>query len=720
MNQKPDYVKNFVRPKNTEIKCIKDNWYLYERNTIYDPVTKRVKKKSGHILGKITPEGLIPSAHRNDRIPIRLGTRYPYLLAPILVGNTLIKNRVFMPPLSTNLADNGYITDALVEHYAARAAGGVGCIITEVTTVEPTYCYLPGDISIADDSYIPGWAKLAAAVHAYDCKLLPQLFHPAFMAYPRPGTPQLIAPSNVGPYYAKEAPRPVTIEELQVIIRQFGDAAVRAKKAGADGVEIHAAHAHGLLGGFLSPLYNKRTDAYGGDINGRLRLTLEVVEEVRNRCGKNFLIDVRISCDEYTDGGLTVADQIYVGKQLEKAGADMLHISGGTTIMRGSAIPAPGTPMGSHVRGAEEIGKCVTIPVATVGRITEAWLADSLIANHKTDICMMGRANLCDPEFVNKITEGLEEDIRPCIGCLRCLNGIMFGKPVSCTMNPSLEPENEDTLTQTENPKNVLVIGGGPGGMEAAYVASARGHHVVLCEQAEELGGQLRNAAVPIAKQDLTKAAKYMIHKLEASDVEVRLGVKVTAEMLQREFQGYTVIAAPGAAPIVPKALSQFRSTLTADDVLGGRAVPGRKVVVLGGGAVGCETADYLAPLVDDLFPRNRDVTVLEMAAGVMLTESGPGRSLLVQRMRRKGVKILCGAKVTKTEKDSITYVQDGVERVIRDLDTLILAIGYQPDPAVEAMLQKAGLPYQIIGDGLQAGNLKDAIRQGYLAGKNL
>lgn len=219
-----------------------------------------------------------------------------------------------MPPISTNLADKGYVTDALVAHYAARAKGGVGLIVTEVTTVEPTYIYLPGDMSIHDDSFIPGWKKLTEAVHQYDCKILPQLFHPAYMAFPIPGTPRLIAPSNVGPYYAKEAPRSVTKEELKVIIKQFGEAALRVKTAGADGVEIHAAHAHGLLGGFLSPLYNKRTDEYGGDISCRLRLTLEVIEEVRKMCGKDFIIDVRISGDEYTDGGLNINDMIYVSK----------------------------------------------------------------------------------------------------------------------------------------------------------------------------------------------------------------------------------------------------------------------------------------------------------------------------------------------------------------------------------------------------------------------
>ena len=643
---------------------------------------------------------------------------FSHLFSPIKVGETVVKNRVFMPPISTNLADKGYVTDALVAHYAARAKGGVGLIVTEVTTVEPTYIYLPGDMSIHDDSFIPGWKKLTEAVHQYDCKILPQLFHPAYMAFPIPGTPRLIAPSNVGPYYAKEAPRSVTKEELKVIIKQFGEAALRVKTAGADGVEIHAAHAHGLLGGFLSPLYNKRTDEYGGDISCRLRLTLEVIEEVRKMCGKDFIIDVRISGDEYTDGGLNINDMIYVSKTLEKAGVDMLHVSGGTTIARGSSIPAPGTKMGSHALLSEEIKKHVSIPVATVGRITEPWIADELIANDKADICMMGRANLCDAEFVNKAMGGHVEDIRPCIGCLRCLTGIMFGKRVSCTINPSLEIENEDTIKEAEEKKNILVIGSGPAGMEAAFVAHKRGHHVVLCEKDDKLGGEMNLAAVPIAKQDLTLVIKYMAHKLEG--VDVRLNTEVTLEMLKNEFKDYEVIAGTGASPIVINPFTQFKSWMTADDVLAGRAFPGRKIVIIGGGSVGCETADYLAPLINDLFPRNRDVTILEMADGVMMNESGPGRSLLVRRMMEKGVKIITSAKVDSVTETEINYTQDDVTHTIKDADTLIFAAGYKKNPAVEEMLEESGLNYHMIGDAHEIGNIKTAITEAYNLTKDL
>lgn len=638
-------------------------------------------------------------------------TQYPHLFSPIKIGNTTVKNRIFMPPLSTNLADKGYVTDALVEHYSNRAKGGVGLIITEVTTVEPVYTYLPGDMSIYDDSYIPGWKKLVDAVHQYDCKILSQLFHPAYMAFPIPGTPQLIAPSNVGPYYARSAPRPVTVEELHTIVQQFGQAARRFQIAGGDGVEIQAAHAHGLLGGFLTPLYNKRTDEYGGDINGRLRLTLEVIAEIRKTCGRDFLIDVRISGDEYSDGGLTLNDMIYVSKQLEKAGVDFIHVSGGNTIKRGSSMPAPGTSPAPHAHASEEIRRHLHIPVSTVARINEPWIAEELIANGKTDICMIGRPNLCDSDFANKAMAGTPEDIRPCIGCGRCLTGIMFGKPIACTVNPSVQ-SNE--IAPAEEKKKVLVIGGGPAGMEAAYVAKKRGHEVVLCEKQEELGGLLRLAAVPIGKQDLCKVIKFMIRRLHNEGVPVRTGCEVTPEMLAGEFAGYEIVCTTGATAKEIEAFTCFKQTMTADDILSGRGFPGRKIVILGGGSVGCETADYLAPLINDLFPANRDVTIIEMTNQLMTGEGGPAKSALTQRLMRKGVHIELNSTITRVDETTITYTKDGAEHTIRDADTLVFAVGYTPAPL------PGGEKIHRIGDCDKVGNLKDAISAAYELAKNL
>ena len=639
---------------------------------------------------------------------------YPKLFSPIKIGETTVKNRVFMPPISTNLADKGYVTDALVEHYAARAKGGVGLIVTEVTTVEPTYVYLPGDMSICDDSYIPGWEKLTAAVHKYGAKILPQLFHPAYMAFPIPGTPRLIAPSFVGPYYAKEAPRPVTVEELQVIIRQFGEAALRVKKAGADGVEIHAAHAHGLLGGFLSPLYNKRTDAYGGDINGRLKLTLEVIAEVRKICGKDFIIDVRISGDEYSDGGLNLNDAIYVSKQLEKAGVDMLHVSGGTTIKRGSSIPAPGTKMGSHSALSAEIKKHVSIPVATVGRITEPWLAEELLENDKADICMIGRANLCEPEFCNKAQAGHEEDIRPCIGCLRCLNGIMFGKRVACTVNPSLEPENEDTITPAKETKNVLVIGGGPAGMEAAYVAAKRGHHVVVFEKEKKAGGQLNLACRAPFKQEISKWIVYLLQECDRYGAEIRYETEANADVIKAENPD-VVILATGAEPIVLPVEGK-ETMIQANDVLSGKVpILGGNAAIIGGGMVGIETAEYV-------LHHSRGAA---RAALIEMTDSiGQGmvpNNLVptMARLRQENVQMITGARVKKIDAGTIIADTKKGEMKYPGFTHVICAVGSKAwNPLYEEI--KDTYETYVIGDAKEVAQALEAVRGAYELGYRL
>ena len=639
---------------------------------------------------------------------------YPNLSKPIQIGKHLVKNRIFMPPISTNLGNKGYVTDELVEHYKARAKGGVGLFVTEVVTVEPTYVYLPGDMSIYDDSFIPGRKKLVEGVHMYGAKILPQLFHPAYMAFPVPGTPRLIAPSFVGPSYAKEAPRPVTKEEIKLIVSQFGDAAYRVKQAGGDGVEVHAAHAHGLLGGFLSPYFNKRTDEYGGDIESRLRITLEVIADIKNKCGDDFLIDVRISGDEYTDGANNLNDMIYVAKRLERAGVNMLHVSGGMTVLRGSAIPANGTKMGSHAETAKEIKKYVSIPVVTVGRITEPWIAEELIDNGVCDAVFAGRANLCDPEFANKVLEGRTDDIRPCMGCLKCLNGIMFGKRISCSVNPSFELENEDNIPLASEKKNILVIGAGPAGMEAAYVAKKRGHNVVVLEKENEAGGLLRAASVPIAKQDLTKVIKFLRRRLESVNVNIIYNTEVTKELIENKYKGYEVILSVGSKPVFLDKFANFKQTLIADDVLMGRSFPGRKIVILGGGSVGCELADYLAPMVHDLAPRNRDITIIESMPALMMKDSGAGRSAVIKRLMNKGVNMITGANLIETTSDTIKYEVKGQEHVISDADTLIFAVGYRPNLTLKEALDEMGVTYHLVGDAEKVASLKEAITTGY------
>ncbi len=639
---------------------------------------------------------------------------------PIKIGNKIAKNRIFMPPLSTNLGNKGYVTDELINHYKRRALGGVGLFITEVVTVEPTYVYLPGDMSIYDDSYIEGWKKLVDAVHEYNSLILPQLFHPAYMAYPLPNTPQLIAPSWIGPSYLKESPREVSKEELKDIILKFANAAYRVKLAGGDGVEIHAAHAHGLLGGFLSPYYNKRCDEYGGDLESRLRLTLEVIEAVRDKCGKDFIIDVRISGDDYFDGGNNLADMVYVAKRLEESGVDMIHVSGGMTILRGSAIPPAGTKMGSHQEAAKEIKKHVSIPVITVGRILEPWIANELIDNNVCDAVLVGRANLCDPDFANKAIDGRSDEIRPCIGCLKCLNGIMFGKRISCSVNPSFELINEDTITKSEIKKNYLVVGAGPAGLEASYILKKRGHNVVVLEKNNIPGGLLNAASVPIAKNDLTKLTKYLYQRAIKSGVMINFNTNVTTNLIKEKYSDYEIILSIGARPVIIDSLKGFKLSLTCEDVLLGKANPGRKVVILGGGSVGCETADYLAPLVNDLAPRNRDITIIEALPYMMMKDASSSRSAVMKRLQNKGVKLINNAIVREVTANTITYEQNGVKYKINDADSLLFAVGYKPNEDFINEIKNLGNKCYVIGDAEKSASVKEAISSAFELAKNL
>lgn len=639
---------------------------------------------------------------------------------PIKIGSKIAKNRIFMPPLSTNLGNKGYVTDELVAHYKRRAKGGVALFITEVVTIEPTYTYLPGDMSIYDDSFIDGWKKLIDGVHEYNSLILPQLFHPAYMAYPLPGTPRLIAPSWIGPSYLKESPREVSILEIKEIIKKFGDAAYRVKLAGGDGVEIHAAHAHGLLGGFLSPYYNKRCDEYGGDLTSRLRLTLEVISEVRNRCGKDFIIDVRISGDDYFDGGNNLTDMIYVAKRLEQASVDMIHVSGGMTILRGSSIPPSGTKMGSHQDAAKEIKKHVSIPVITVGRILEPWIANELIENEVCDAVLIGRANLCDPDFANKAISGNTNDIRPCIGCLKCLNGIMFGKKISCSVNPSFDLVNEDTISLSKEKKNILVVGAGPAGLECAYILKKRGHNVVILERDSKPGGLLKAASVPIAKNDLTKLTKYLYLRVLKEDIDVKFNTLVTKELIKEKYSNYEIVLSCGSEPLILDSLNKYKLTATCEDVLLGKVNPGRKVVIIGGGLVGCETADYLAPLINDLAPRNRDITIIETLTFMMMNGSGANRTALMMRLQEKGVKLINNAKVTNISNDKIVYEVNNMTYEISDADSVLLAVGYKPNEKYINEIKKLGNITYVIGDSIKAGSVKEAITSAFELAKNI
>ena len=643
-----------------------------------------------------------------------MNNQYQHLFTPIQIGNTTIKNRIFMPPLSTNLADKGYVTDALVKHYEARAKGGVGLIVTEVTTVEPTYTYLPGDMSIYDDSYIPGWKKLVDAVHRYDTKILSQLFHPAYMAFPIPGTPQLIAPSNVGPYYAKSAPREVTKEELKVLVKQFGEAALRFKKAGGDGVEIQAAHAHGLLGGFLTPLYNKRTDEYGGCLDNRVRIIKEVLDEMRAQVGDDFPIMIRFSANEDMPGARDMAETRVLAKLFEEWGFNALHVSSGVYGDYNRGIVSP--MYESHawtVDYAEEVKKIVNIPVITVNRINDPRMADGVIAMGKADFVGMGRGSLADPNLPNKAKAGHLCDIRYCIGCLQgCTGALYTGGPVTCLVNPSVGLEYQTDYSLVKNPKRIAVIGAGPAGLTTAITAARRGHQVTIYEAKDRTGGQFISAAFPPCKGEFTTFISWANKQLNDYGVNVLLNTKATVEMLKA--QNYDeVVVATGGVPFVPPIKGiDLPHVHFAEDVLVGKDAVGDQCVVAGGGEVGCETAAHLGMV-------EKGATIVEMKPVLMEELDGVNKEKLFGILNRFHVQSYTSTKVLEIKEHSVLVeTPDGQKEL--PCDSVVLAMGYKPNHQLADELEQAGIKVHIIAGATKTSNALVANAEGFKLGLEL
>lgn len=650
-----------------------------------------------------------------------------HLFQPIKIGSMVVKNRIAMPPMGSNLSSfANEITEASVAWYAERAAGGVGLIIVEDTTISKHANYIGSTAGLHDDRLIPGWQDLTKAVHIHGTMIGPQLIHPSFNARAalndgiRP-----VAASPIASRFYRELPRELTIDEIHEIIGKFGDAALRAQKAGCDFVQVHCAHKHHLLGSFLSPLFNKRVDMYGGSIEKRLKITLEVIQDIRSKTGEAFPIIVRISGDEHTHGGMTIEDSRYVAKLLEEAGVAAIHVSGGTSDNFTASVPVIGCPTAVHVPQASEIKKAVKIPVIVVGGINTPWLAESVLATGKADMVAIGRSLIADPYFCKKAATEQGNDIRPCVRDMCCLMGVIqdaFGLPIekiSCWINPAAGHESE-TPIKVETPKNILVIGGGPAGMEVAQVAASRGHKVTIMEKEAKLGGQLLIAAVPPAKQEFTMAVQYLVNQLEKTGVKVELNREVTREIVEN-FKPDAVVIATGGLPSIPKVSGiDLKNVVTAWDVLSGKVLVSGEVLVIGGGQVGCETADFIAHPDNDMMPGQNRVTIMEMLDFPCMDEMAPQRGLLIERLIQKGVKIITGAKCIELLEDGARYDKGGKEETIAGFAFIVLAMGAVSNNQLAAKLKGAKYPIHVIGDAKVARRAKIAIAEGWEVGRTI
>jgi 2,4-dienoyl-CoA reductase-like NADH-dependent reductase (Old Yellow Enzyme family)/thioredoxin reductase len=524
-----------------------------------------------------------------------------------------------------------------------------------------------------------------------------------------------IAPSPIPSLVFGLPPREITREEIQEIIAAFGEAAQRGKEAGFDAVEIHGAHGY-LITQFLSALSNKRDDEYGGSFSNRSRFMIEVLQEVRKRVGPDFPISLRLSVEECIQDGYTFADMQPVLPNLVKAGADMLHASLGTHGSPGGIISAPFEfQPGFNVWRAKKLKEVIDLPVIAVGRFTDPSLADEVIARGEADLVAFGRQYLADPDFLIKAREGRPEDIRNCIACNQgCIERLMLGEgKIRCALNPETGQETIYPQGPAGIRRDVWVVGSGPGGLTAAYEAARLGHKVTLFEKEKETGGQLNFASQAPFKDQYGVWASWLTSQAEKMGVMVRTGVEMTEGMIS-EGNPEVVILATGGEQIKPD-IPGIELSLVCDawQVLGGAVSAGKHPVVIGGGLIGMETADYLCQ-------KGMQVTLIEALKRSPVLKITSHGYMLHTRLKEAGCRLLFNTTVKEIEENSVTVLIDDREQILSPVDQVIIAVGLKPNDKLKEILQAKKIRHFIIGDALQPRRIIEATEEGARAAWNL
>lgn len=498
------------------------------------------------------------------------------------------------------------------------------------------------------DGQIESHRKLTERVHAAGGKIAAQIYHAGRETSSAVTGVQPVAPSAVREPSMPETPRELTIPEIHTLVEQFGDCAKRAKAAGFDAVEVHGAHGY-LAGAFASPLSNKRSDEYGGTIRNRARFGMEIIRNIKEKCGKDYPVLYRISSVEYVPGGLDIEESKVIARLMEEAGADCIQCSQGVYASTHTIIPPSVFPRAGYVEHAAEMKKAVQIPVIAVGRINDVEIAESVLQSKKADLVTMARASLADPELPNKVLKGRGDEVIRCIGCLQgCIGENGKGNGIRCLVNPLTGMEDEYDLTPAEKAKQVLVIGGGIAGCEAAISAALKGHKVTLIEKNDRLGGQWIPASVPIGKSEFTSFLCWQKSMLEKMHVQILLNTTADAELIKL-YEPDTVIIATGSRPFIPPIQGADQDfVVAAHDVLLGKTEPGNRVVVIGGGLVGAETADMLGQQCEQ-------VTIIEMLPQIMKDGEAAPTKYMKERFFQNGVQIHTSTKLLEIGDHTVT-----------------------------------------------------------------
>ncbi|HHW18537.1 MAG TPA: FAD-dependent oxidoreductase [Firmicutes bacterium] len=628
------------------------------------------------------------------------------IFSPITINQMTLRNRLVVPPMVTNYGtEKGEVTDRLITYLEARARGGFGLITLEATAVHPGGRGFQKQVGLWDDSQMPGLADLAAAIHRHGARLSVQLFHAGRQTYSAVLGTQSVSASAIPCPVCKEVPRELNLSGIKEIVRSFAKAAERARTAGADALEIHGAHGY-LINQFISPYSNRRVDEYGGSLKNRMRFPLEVIAEVRKAVGADFPVIYRISARERVPGGLTLEENLVIARILSEAGIDAFHVSTGVYGSMPYIIPPYSLPEGLNVEDAHAIREATGLPVIVAGRITEVFMAESIVSTGKADMVAMGRASIVDPDLPRKAAAGAFDDIRPCISCNQgCIGGLLGPTmEMSCLVNPTVGKEKEFAVTPAPVKKKVMVVGAGPAGLEAARILAQRGHSVVLSDKSDRFGGQFRLAALPPEKQPLAKLIRWQADQAAKAGVTVKLGNEVTRQVVT-DARPDTVVVATGGKPLIPRIPGADAPWVaSAWDVLAGKAPTGQNVLIMGGGSVGCETADYLLHL-------EKRVTIVEMLGELARDVESTTRYFLLQRLNNLGANVVLNATIVEITRDGVIYEHQGQRQELRGFDTLVAAFGTAPENSLVKDILGIVTEVYVIGDAEEPRRAIDAIR---------
>jgi 2,4-dienoyl-CoA reductase-like NADH-dependent reductase (Old Yellow Enzyme family)/thioredoxin reductase len=621
-----------------------------------------------------------------------------------------LKNRMVVTPMVTDYCnEDGTATEKWLAYHEERAKGGFGLIITEDYNIAPNGHGFKATAGFWNDGQIESHSALPPRVHKHGAKILAQLYHCGRQTNTGaiPGQ-KARSSSRIACPFSDMMPEPFTTEEVKEVVQQFGDAALRAKKAGFDGVQIHAAHGY-LITQFFSPYSNKRLDEYGGNFWNRTRFVREIIANIREKCGWDFVIDIRLSGSEFVEGGLTIEDTKAIARIVEDAGVDMIHVSLGNYLTFDWNIPSGYREHGLIAEHGRAVKEVVKVPVTVVGRINDPWLADSVIASGDADLVGMGRASLADPWMPNKAKEGKFEDIRRCFGCdVGCIGVLLSDHPITCVLNPELGYEYRGEVEPAEKKKNIAIVGAGPGGLEAAIYAAKRGHKVTVFEKQEHNGGQFFYAAIAPGKGEITDFLVWQTTQCKKLGVEIRYNTEATVENLKELKPDHVILASGGVnkRPPIP-GLAGDERVVDPGDVLTGKVWYGRKVVIIGGALVGTETAHFLGQEL-------RDVSIVEMRGEIAADAVYPVKVDVNRYLDKWGVKKYVNSTVKEIVPEGVVIVDENQNEQVLPADQIVVAVGRDPYKPLEEGLKAAGFTYSVIGDANGHKEASDAIREAY------